>query len=135
MNKKVIRLTESQFNKLIEQSVIAALNEGRFSDIVGKVGKGIGKAALAGAVGAAGLYGAEAGLQSLDDYQDNLNRQGIELQGPSERQIDQYIQDHNMQDTEDNREQARQYFIDMYTNESKSHKLSRIIREEISKLI
>ncbi len=135
MNKKVIRLTESQFNKLIEQSVIAALNEGRFSDIAGKVGKGIGKAALAGAIGAGGLYSAEAGLQSLDDYQDGLNRQGIELQGPSERQIDQYIQDHNMQDTEDNREQARQYFIDMYTNESKSRKLSRIIREEISKLI
>ena len=135
MNKKVIRLTESQFNKLIEQSVIAALNEGKFSDIAGKVGKGLGKAALAGAIGAGGLYSAEAGLQSLDDYQDDLNRQGIELQGPSEQQIDRYIQDHNMQDTEDNREQARQYFIDMYTNESKSHKLSRIIREELSKVL
>ena len=136
-DKNIIRLTESEFKQLIETSVAAVLEEGKFGDIAKKVGKGIGKAALATGMAYGALNAAEAGLQSQDEYDQELNRQSIEMQGPSERQIDQYLKDNHLQDTEANREDARKYFINMYNNrnESVSRRLSQIIREEISKVL
>lgn len=135
--KNTIRLTESEFNQLVEASVIAVLNEGKFGDFAKKVGKGLGKAALAGACATGALYTADQGLDSMERYEDELNGQATELQGPSEDEITKFLRDHNMPDTESNREDARQYFIEFHgsANESRSRRLSQIIREEISKVL
>ena len=46
--KNTIRLTESEFHALIEESVKQVLAEGKFGDYMKKIGKAAGKAALYG---------------------------------------------------------------------------------------
>jgi hypothetical protein len=135
-NNNVIRLTEQEFNALIQEAVTQVLNEGKFGDIAKNVGKGLGKTALYGALGAGLLYGANKGLENQERYAQELNKQGLEMQGPSNDEVSQWITDHGMEDTPQNREVAWEYINKQMQNESKqSDRLAQIIREEISKVL
>lgn len=135
-NKNTIRLTEQEFNRLVEASVMQVLNEGKFGDFAMKVGKGIGKTALYGALGLGSLYAIDKGVENQEKYQQSLNRHASAMQGPTEDAITKWIQDNDMEDTPQNREIAWGHINNMLQNESKrNNRLSQIIREEISKVI
>ena len=80
--EKRIRLTESELNRIVENSIRRAINEGRidegkvgdFFKKVGKKGKkiakNVGKAAGATALGLAGMYGMLAGNDELHKNDD-----------------------------------------------------------------
>lgn len=126
----VIRLNEQQFNALIEDAVIQVLNEG-FGDIAKKVGKGAGKAALYGALGAGSLFCLDKGLENQENYEQELNRQAIELQAPSEDEVSQWIEDHEMSDTPQNREIAWEYLNNQTQDKNESKYSDRIAQESI----
>lgn len=132
--ENVIRLTEQEFNQLIEEAVKQVISEGKFGNFARKVGKGIGKAALYGALGAGSLWSIDQGLQNQEKYEQEMNRQAMEMQYPTDNDVTKWIEDHKMEDTPENREYAWKELSGM--NESKKHdRLARIIREEISKVI
>ena len=131
-NNNTIRLTEQEFNKLISEAVMQVINEGKFGNFAKKVGKGLGKAALYGALGAGSLYALDKGMENQEKYEQSLNKQGMEMQGPNKEDVAQWLEDHQMSDTPQNREMAWQYL----TNESKANnRLAQIIREEINKVL
>ena len=133
-----IRLNEQEFNKLIEESVKQVLSEGKFGDFAKKVGKGVGTAALCGALGAGSLYCLDKGLENQERYEQQLNKDARMQLPPMEDEVSQWLEDHNLEDTPKNREYAWDYLRDVsnHKNESKSHdRISQIIREEISKVL
>lgn len=120
-NKNIVRLNEEEFNKLIQESVIQVLNEGRFGDMAKRLGKGVGKAAIYGALGAGSLYAIDKGLQNQERYENELNKQGMEMQGPSEDEVNKFMSDNQIEDTPENREDAWEYLNNMMKTESKKH--------------
>lgn len=130
-NSKTIRLNEQEFQEFIKSVVIQTLNEGKFGDAVKRVGKGIGKAALYGALGAGSLYAIDKGLENQDKYEQDLNRQAKEMQAPSQEEVGQWLLDHDMEDTPENRD-----WYWNYVRESKQNaRIGQIIRESIQKIL
>lgn len=107
--KNTIRLTESEFHALIEESVKQVLAEGKFGDYMKKIGKAAGKAALYGALGTGALYSIDKGLENQNMYQQELNRQAKELQGPTDVDVKHWIEKSGLEDTPQNRELAWKY--------------------------
>lgn len=136
MKDNVVRLTEQEFQELVGNAVLQVMTEGRFGKFAKKVGKGLAKGALYGALGAGSLYAIDKGLQNQEAYERELNRQAKILQGPTEDEVSRYIEDHEMEDTPQNREEVWEWLNDELQNESRqSRKINRIIREEISKVL
>jgi len=113
MNNSVntIRLNEQQFHALIEESVKQVLSEGRFGNMAGKIGKGLGKAALYGALGAGSLAVLDKGLENQDRYRHEINQQAKELNGPTKQEIAHWLEVHDMPNTPENREMARESLV------------------------
>ena len=144
-----VRLTEEQLHQLIESAVIETLNEGRFGDMVKKVGKGLAKGALYTGLTAGGLaggaYALDKGLENQERYEQQLNRDAHMINRGNEEDVQQWLRDHNLKDNEANRRQADEYFNgmrdDYMKNESKKAKpvisekrLARIIRENLQRV-
>ena len=137
--KNTIRLTEEQFHQLIENAVIETLNEGRFSDMAKKVGKGLAKGLLYTGLAAGAAYGVDKGMQNQERYQQQINHEAQMLNRGNEDEIRKFMQDHNMEDNEQNRTEVEAYFDSK--NESKKpmptiseQRLARIIRENLQKV-
>lgn len=125
---KVIRLTEAEFNQLIESSVRQVIQEGRFTDMAKKVGKGVGKAALYGALGAGSLYALDKGMENQEAYEKNINAQAASNQND---RAAKWLEAHDMEITPQNLEMAEKAM-----NESKKKAvLSMIIKESIHKVL
>ena len=117
-NSNTIRLTEQEFNALIEESVRRIINEGKW----GKVGDWLGAAALGGSL-AAGA----AGTMMQDPKQSNYYPQedNITMVHPDDEDV---IDDFSIEAPEDE--------ADAWKFESKfNSRLDRIIKEEISKVL
>ena len=82
--QRVIRLTESELNMIIENSVNKILteawynNRGDFKRGIGKVGKGIRNAAAIGTAGAALTLGGLQGLENDSKKWDSYNQEVID---------------------------------------------------------
>lgn len=82
--QRVIRITESELNIIIENSVNKILSEAWYNNSedfkrgVKKVGKGIRNTLAAGAVGAATLGAIDKGLENNDKAWDRYNQETIE---------------------------------------------------------
>lgn len=130
-NNKIIRLTEQEFHQLVKSSVKQVLDEGKFGNAMKRIGKGVGKAALYGALGAGSLYAIDKGLENQDKYEQDLNRQAKEMQAPSQEEVGQWLLDHDMEDTPENRD-----WYWNYVRESKQNaRIGQIIRESIQKIL
>lgn len=137
--KNTIRLTEEQFNQLIENAVMEALNEGRFGDMAKKAGKGLAKGLLYTGLAAGAAYGVDKGMQNQEKYQQQINHEAQMLNRGNEDEIKQFMHDHNLEDNEQNRKEVESYFDSK--NESKKampalseQRLARIIRENLQKV-
>ena len=131
-----IRLTEKQFHTLVESAVMKTIEEGRLGDFAKKVGKGVGKAALYGALGTAGLYSVGHGLDKELDKYDRTEMQAKKLQGPTDDKVYDYMKARGIENTPQNYEKAWNELNDEMQNESKLNaRLSSIIREEINKVL
>lgn len=149
-SRNTIRLNESEFHQLIEDSVRACLNEGKVGDFLKKAGKGLKNAAIAGAVGTAGLYSLDQGIENGEKYRNNIEQQARVLNGPTDEDVKQWCIDHEMDpESEDARNQAYEVLsgqmdstFEMQANESRKArktiseaKLSQIIRNSIHKVL
>ena len=149
MEKKdnVIRMNEAELKALVESSVRVALEEGRFGNMAKKVGKGIAKAGLYGALTAGGVagcgYALDKGLEQQERYEQNLNHQARMMNLGNEMDIQDYLKDHNMEDNEFNRRQAEEYYQDMYNDwasnqnfdESKKAKIANLREAQIAEVV
>lgn len=68
---KKIKLNESALNRLIEESIEQAIDEGAFGDFAKKAGKGLAKAAIAGGLMGYGLKACDDQMSRYED--DNAN--------------------------------------------------------------
>jgi hypothetical protein len=143
-----VYLNESELRNMVESTVKdCIINEGNF-------GRKLRNAALGTAGAAATLYGAGKGIDNTFDYQDNLQQQAIDMNyGYGKDYEDQYLRDHDLEDTPENRREADEWYNSMhdedsvpYTNESRrmrygrrlpisEAKLSRIVRNSIHKVL
>ena len=104
MNKKIIKITESELRSMIQKSLNEDIDEAWYDDsvknVAKKVGKGIAKGvagtALAASIGAAGLYALDKGLENQDRYEQHLNNQSKSMRVPTSEEVDQWCKDHNM---------------------------------------
>ena len=104
MNKKIIKITESELRSMIQKSLNENIDEAWYDDsvknVAKKVGKGIAKGvagtALAASIGAGGLYALDKGLENQERYEQHLNNQSKLLSGPTSEEVDQWCEDHNM---------------------------------------
>lgn len=115
-----IRLTEAELNTLITESVSEILSEGKWGDIAKKAGKGLGKAALYGALTAGGVagcgYSLDKGLENQERYEQSLNQQARMMDLGNEQDVQEWLDDRGLEDNEFNRQQAYDYFDEMSDN-------------------
>lgn len=135
-NNNVIRLNESEFNNLIRESVVQILNENGFKGLAAKIGKGIGKAALYGALGAGTLAAVDKGIENQEKYQDKVNKEASAMQGPTEDKVTMYLQKNEMEDTPQNRQRIFDYLNHKMQNESRLNGIvAKVLKEEINKVL
>ena len=104
MNKKTIKITESELRSMIQKSLNENIDEAWYDDsvknVAKKVGKGIAKGvagtALAASIGAGGLYALDKGLENQERYEQHLNNQSKSMSVPTSEEVDQWCEDHNM---------------------------------------
>lgn len=104
MNKKIIKITESELRSMIQKSLNENIDEAWYDDsvknVAKKVGKGIAKGvagtALAASIGAGGLYALDKGLENQERYEQHLNNQSKSMSVPTSEEVDQWCEDHNM---------------------------------------
>lgn len=109
-----VRLTEAELHQLIESVVMETINEGRFGDMAKKVGKGIAKAGLYGALTAGGVtgcgYALDKGLENQERYEQRLNQEARMMNLGNEQDVQEWLQERGLEDNEFNRQQAYDYF-------------------------
>jgi len=152
MEKKnnVIRLTEAELHQLIEAAVNESMDEINWKGAAKKVGKGLAKGALYGAMATAGtgagLYCLDKGLENQERYEQNLNRQAarmncdpvrdyMERTGCSYEEAEQMVGDADPEEYYD--------YYHPQTNESKKaagnilseENLARVIRQNLKKIL
>ena len=104
MNKKTIKITESELRSMIQKSLNENIDEAWYDDsvknVAKKVGKGIAKGvagtALAASIGAGGLYALDKGLENQERYEQHLNNQSKSMSVPTSEEVDKWCEDHNM---------------------------------------
>ncbi len=79
IKNNVMRVNRAELNQLIETATLELMKEGKFGDIAKKVGKGIGKAALATGLAGAALYAADRGAEKNYQYGKDVNKQAAEM--------------------------------------------------------
>ena len=110
MNKKTIKITESELRSMIQKSLNENIDEAWYDDsvknVAKKVGKGIAKGvagtALAASIGAGGLYALDKGLENQEKYEQNINNQANLMNGPTSEEVNQWCKDHNMNPNDPN---------------------------------
>ena len=110
MNKKTIKITESELRSMIQKSLNESIDEAWYDDsvknVAKKVGKGIAKGvagtALAASIGAGGLYALDKGLENQEKYEQNINNQANLMNGPTSEEVNQWCKDHNMNPNDPN---------------------------------
>ena len=110
MNKKTIKITESELRSMIQKSLNESIDEAWYDDsvknVAKKVGKGIAKGvagtALAASIGAGGLYAIDKGLENQEKYEQNSNNQANLMNGPTSEEVNQWCKDHNMNPNDPN---------------------------------
>lgn len=110
MNKKTIKITESELRSMIQKSLNENIDEAWYDDsvknVAKKVGKGIAKGvagtALAASIGAGGLYALDKGLENQEKYEQNINNQAKLMNGPTSEEVNQWCKDHNMNPNDPN---------------------------------
>ena len=110
MNKKTIKITESELRSMIQKSLNESIDEAWYDDsvknVAKKVGKGIAKGvagtALAASIGAGGLYALDKGLENQEKYEQNINNQANLMNGPTSEEVNQCCKDHNMNPNDPN---------------------------------
>ena len=110
MNKKTIKITESELRSMIQKSLNENIDEAWYDDsvknVAKKVGKGIAKGvagtALAASIGAGGLYALDKGLENQEKYEQNINNQANLMNGPTSEEVNQWCKDHNMHPNDPN---------------------------------
>ena len=110
MNKKIIKITESELRSVIQKSLNENIDEAWYDDsvknVAKKVGKGIAKGvagtALAASIGAGGLYALDKGLENQEKYEQNINNQANLMNGPTSEEVNQWCKDHNMNPNDPN---------------------------------
>lgn len=110
MNKKTIKITESELRSMIQKSLNESIDEAWYDDsvknVAKKVGKGIAKGvagtALAASIGAGGLYALDKGLENQEKYEQNINKQANLMNGPTSEEVNQWCKDHNMNPNDPN---------------------------------
>lgn len=149
MTKKdnVIRLNEAELKVLIENSVRVAIEEGRFGNMAKKVGKGIAKAGLYGALAAGSAagcgYALDKGLEQQEKYEQNINNRAHMMNLGNEMDIQDYLKERGLEDNEFNRRQAEEYYQDIYDewetnqnfNESKKARLAKLKEGQIAEVV
>jgi hypothetical protein len=130
-NSNTIRLTEQEFNALIEESVKRIINEGKWGDALKNVGKKVGKGAAATAFAlGAGALGVSPLLDEPNHIDNGNPETEITMPSQEEKAID-WLETHGM---EVNDENIAKVFNQL--GESKfNSRLDRIIKEEISKVL
>lgn len=110
MNKKTIKITESELRSMIQKSLNESIDEAWYDDsvknVAKKVGKGIAKGvagtALAASIGAGGLYALDKGLENQEKYEQNINNQANLMNGPTSEEVNQWCKEHNMNPNDPN---------------------------------
>ena len=110
MNKKTIKITESELRSMIQKSLNESIDEAWYDDsvknVAKKVGKGIAKGvagtALAASIGAGGLNALDKGLENQEKYEQNINKQAKLMNGPTSEEVNQWCKDHNMNPNDPN---------------------------------
>ena len=110
MNKKTIKITESELRSMIQKSLNESIDEAWYDDsvknVAKKVGKGIAKGvagtALAASIGTGRLYARDKGLENQEKYEQNINNQANLMNGPTSEEVNQWCKDHNMNPNDPN---------------------------------
>lgn len=124
-NNNTIRLTEQEFNTLIENSVKKVISEGKY----GKLGNWLAAGALGGSLAAGGV----GTVLQEPEHIHNANKTEITFPGtPEDEQVTQWMVSHNIEDTPENRQEV---WEKMCESKSKRINIDKIIREEISKVL
>lgn len=134
------RINERVLDRIISESIDEAIFTDEFKDKAKRFGKKAGKGAVKAGIGAlvtAGLMGACAkGLDNTFKYQDEVNQQAKINGLGNEKDVQQYLRDHDMEDTPSNREQAYEYFDsqrdDYYDNHDMLESYSRRKRSMVN---
>lgn len=160
MKRNTIQINETELKSLIRSCVNEAIDEAWYNDkedfkngakkVAKKVGKGIVRGALGTAALAGAVYGVDRGLEKDYQYGQKLNRDAVMLSLGKEEDIQKYLKDNNLEDNEQNRREADEYFnqkrdayFDQYPMESvrknkkqiSEARLNNIISKSIKKVL
>jgi hypothetical protein len=125
-----IRLTEQELNMIIDKSVRSIVNEGKFSNALGKFGKNLTNAALATAMTVTPVaIGAEMDRQS----DDSIKRARQEV-GMDNRSIASYNNFLRQNELPDNGESLDMYYASMKESRM-NNRISKIVRESLKRFV